>query len=127
MPYQPVLNSMIEGGCFCLFLCPTYFHSLSHLLHHISNDSSQWDLEARQRTCLSNWTEPHGRCCKSEAAYSKSCSSSNMNNDPRNLLCILQMLSGLSSFSFYRTVQSNCLKFFLCVGKCSWLAAYSNL
>lgn len=111
----------------CLYAaCPTYFHSLSRPLHHISNDSSLWDLDTSQCTCLSNWTEPGDRCCKSEAACNKSCSSSNINNDPRNFLCIQQMLSGLSPFCFYRTVQSNCLKFSLCVSKYSWLAAYSN-
>lgn len=123
-----LLNWGRENAFICLYAaCPTYFYSLSLLLHHISNDSSQQDLDTSQCTCLSNWTEPHDQCCKSEAAYSKSCSSSSINNDLRNFLCILQMLSSLSSFCFYRTVQSNCLKFFLCVGKYSWLAAYSNL
>lgn len=68
----------------CLYAaCPAYFHNLSCLLYHISNDSSQQDLDTSQCICLSNWTEPPDRSCKSEAD-DKSCSSPNINNDPKN-------------------------------------------
>lgn len=112
----------------CLYAaCPAYFHNLSCLLYHISNDSSQQDLDTSQCICLSNWTEPPDRSCKSEADY-KSCSSPNINNDPKNFLCILHLLSVLTVFfCFYRSAQSKqCLKFSLCAGKYSWLVAYHN-
>lgn len=55
-----------DGGrvlflCLCA-ACPTYFHSLSCLLYHVSNNNSQWDLDTSQCTCLSNLTEPDNRC-----------------------------------------------------------------